>query len=307
MVHRCIMCKRNILFPESCKLPIKYNKSLIISYPLCCNAINKSLQIHNSCLQYCILYYRPFVSNGTRVYKFTILAYNTVYYITDPLFQMEQMGRNMEHSMNNFAHQMNHGMNQMAVGMTDMFNNMANSFGQWQVPNQPINVPSVVNIQSQVPSNTQSVVNINSNVGGFEAPVVQNPMNFQSFDMQMPAFPSVVNVNSQIHTQNNIPVSQNMYHNSPPASASSVVRVNNKVVHQTNSNVPHVVNINTHIKNKNGKTKRKHNVNVNMGNSFGAFDGNAFAASINNHIANVFSTSSQLVFISSVGFLFITD
>lgn len=202
---------------------------------------------------------------------------------------------------------MNHGMNQMAVGMNDMFNNMANSFGQWQVPNQPINVPSVVNIQSQVPSNTQSVVNINSNVGGFEAPVVQNPMNFQSFDMQMPAFPSVVNVNSQIHTQNNIPVSQNMYHNSPPTSASSVVRVNNKVVHQTNSNVPHVVNINTHIKNKNGKTKRKHNVNVNMGNSFGAFDGNAFAASINNHIANVFSTSSQLVFISSVGFLFITD
>lgn len=203
---------------------------------------------------------------------------------------MAQMGRNMEHSMNNFAQQMNHGMSQMAVGMTDMFNNMANSFGQWQVPNQPMNVPSVVNIQSQVPGNTQSVVNINSNVGGYETPVVQNPMNFQSFDMQMPAFPSVVNLNSQIHTQNNIPTSQNMYHNSQPASASSVVRVNNKVVHQTNSNVPHVVNINTHIKNKNGKTKRKQNVNINMGNSFGAFDGNAFAASINSHIANVFST-----------------
>lgn len=273
---------RNILFSESGKLTIKDNKSLIIS---CLYAVMPSI----------------------RVYKFTIPAYSTVYYSTDLLFQMEQMGRNMEHSMNNFAQQMNHGMNQMAFGMTDMFNHMANSFGQWQVPNQPINVPSVVNIQSQVPSNTQSVVNINSNVGGFDAPVVQNPMNFQSFDMQMPAFPSVVNLNSQIHTQNNIPASQNMYHNSPPASASSVVRVNNNVVHQTNSNVPHVVNINTHIKNKNGKTKRKHNVNVNMGNSFGAFDGNAFAASINNHIANVFSTSSQLVFMSSVGFLFITD
>lgn len=203
--------------------------------------------------------------------------------------QMAQMGRNMEHSMNNFAQQMNHGMNQMAVGMTDMFNNMANSFGQWQVPNQPINVPSVVNIHSQVPGNTQSVVNINSHVGGYETPVVQSPMNFQSFDMQMPAFPSVVNVNSQINTQSNIPASQSIYHNSQPASANSVVRVNNKVVHQTNSNIPRVVNINTHIKNKNGKTKRKQNVNLNMGTSVGAFDGNAFAASINNHIANVFS------------------
>nr|XP_022326238.1 uncharacterized protein LOC111126119 [Crassostrea virginica] len=201
--------------------------------------------------------------------------------------QMAQMGMEMGHSMNNFAQQMNHGMNQMALGLNDMFSNMASSFGQWQAPH---NVPSVVNVHSQAPGNAQSVVNINSNIGAYDTPFVQAPVDFPPFDMQMPAYPSVVNVNSQIHTQSNVPTSQSVYHNShasAPAS-SSVVRVNNQVVHQSN-NVPHVLNINTHIKNKKGKTQRKQNINVNMGNSFSPFDGQAFAASINNHIANVFS------------------
>lgn len=202
---------------------------------------------------------------------------------------MAQMGREMGHSMNNFAQQMNHGMNQMALGLNDMFSNMASSFGQWQAPH---NVPSVVNVHSQAPGNAQSVVNINSNIGTYDTPFVQAPVDFPPFDMQMPAYPSVVNVNSQIHTQSNVPTSQSVYHNShasaPASSSSSVVRVNNQVVHQSN-NVPHVLNINTHIKNKKGKTQRKQNINVNMGNSFSPFDGQAFAASINNHIANVFS------------------
>lgn len=247
---------------------------------------------------------------------------------------MAQMSMQMGQSMNNFAQQMNHGMNQMAFGLTDMFNNMAASFGPWNVPNVPnivninsqlpgnqhgavninsqlqgnqhgaVNINSqfpgnphgVVNINSQLPGNQHSVVNINSNIGSYEAPVVQSPMNFQTFGMHMPAFPSVMNVNSQIHTQNNIPKPQQTLHNSYPVSSSSVVKMNNKVFQQNNNNAPHVLNIDTHIQNKNGKTQGSQNVNINMGNSFGAFNGQAFAAGINNHIANVFSKYKTALF-----------
>ncbi|XP_061189213.1 uncharacterized protein LOC133197269 [Saccostrea echinata] len=198
--------------------------------------------------------------------------------------QMTQMGMEMGRSMNDFAQGMNQGMNQMAMGLTDMFNNMAASFGQWNVPN---GAPGVVNINSQIPGNSHSVVNINSNIGSYQDPVVQSPVNLQQVDMRMPEFPSTVNINSQIHTQNNIPNSPKTLHNHQPVSSSSVVRINNKVYRQKNNNVPHVLNIDTHIQNKNGKAQR--NQNLNMGNSFGAFDGHAFAANMNNYMTNLFS------------------
>lgn len=83
-----------------------------------------------------------------------------------------------------------------------------------------------------------------------------------------------------------------MYYNFLLVFVFSVDRVNNKVVYQINSNVLYVVNINIYIKNKNGKMKCKYNVNVNMGNFFGVFDGNVFVVSINNYIVNVFSMLS---------------